>query len=272
MAAATLDDWTRVDAGTFHDFHQGWLSLIKFGLNEGVLPPGFYAHQERKFGAISAGENESDVLALEVPATDGWGEPVPEGGGPVGGRGGAALLEAPPEAALETDLSALPDLAYYAAKQSRLAIKREIDHRVVALIELVSPGNKDRAASVARFVDKAVEALEDGIHLVLIDLLPPGPADPAGMRGAILDRLGFPHEAPAGRPLCVSAFRAGPEARAFARPAAVGESVPEAPLFLTPRHHVPVPLADSYDRARDGIGFFWREVLAGARPAPAGGG
>ena len=212
-------------------------------MNDAVLPPGFYAHQERKFGAVSAGEHESDVLAPEVPATDGWGEPISDGGG--SGVGGTALLEAPPAAKLETDLSSLPDLAYYARKQSRLAIKRGIDHRVVALIELVSPGNKDRAASVERFADKAVEALEDGVHLVLIDLLPHGPADPAGMHGAVLDRLGFAYDPPAGKPLCVSAFRAGPDPRAFARPAAVGDEPPEAPLFLTPKHHVPLPLADS---------------------------
>ena len=256
----TVDDWTRVDAGTFHDFHQTWLAFMKVGLNDEVLPPGFYAQAERRFGAVGASENEADVLTLEMPAGDTFDT--------GGGSGGTALLEAPPAASVETDLSILTELEYYAAKRSRLAIRRGVDHRIVALIEVASPGNKDRRGSVERFVDKAVEAMEDGVHLVLIDLLPPGPADPAGLHGAVLDRLGFRYEPPPEKPLTVAAYRAGAEWKAFAEPLAVGDAPPTVPLFLTPRHHVPLPLADSYAKARGGLGFFWDEVLRGVREVP----
>lgn len=256
-----VDDWTRVDAGTFHDFHQTWLSEIKLGLNRGGLPEGYYAQSERKFGAVSATENEADVLALEVPAADEWGDSARDGGG-------TALLEAPPAAAVETDLSAKSDVRYYAAKQSRLAIKRGIDHRIVALIEIASPGNKDRRVSVERFTRKAVEAMEDGVHLVLIDLLPPGPADPAGLHGAVLDQLGATYAPPAGKPLVAASYRCGMNWRAFAEPLAVGDPPPTVPLFLTPRHHVPLPLGPSYATARGGMGFFWDAVLKGERERP----
>ncbi len=38
-----IHDWTRVDAGIFHDFHQEWTTQIKHVLNSGIMPPDFYA-------------------------------------------------------------------------------------------------------------------------------------------------------------------------------------------------------------------------------------
>jgi hypothetical protein len=33
-----IHDWTRVDAGLFHDFHQSWTVALCNALNSGVLP------------------------------------------------------------------------------------------------------------------------------------------------------------------------------------------------------------------------------------------
>ena len=38
-----IHDWTRVDAGLFHDFHQDWTIELRRSLNAGRLPPGFVA-------------------------------------------------------------------------------------------------------------------------------------------------------------------------------------------------------------------------------------
>jgi Protein of unknown function (DUF4058) len=38
-----IHDWTRVDAGLFHDFHQDWTIELRRSLNAGLLPPGFTA-------------------------------------------------------------------------------------------------------------------------------------------------------------------------------------------------------------------------------------
>ena len=38
-----IHDWTRVDAGLFHAFHQSWSVRIQDALNAGVLPKGYYA-------------------------------------------------------------------------------------------------------------------------------------------------------------------------------------------------------------------------------------
>jgi len=55
-----IHDWTRVDAGIFHDFHHEWISTIKRALNAGVLPPDYYALAEQIAGGLGP-----DVLTLE---------------------------------------------------------------------------------------------------------------------------------------------------------------------------------------------------------------
>ena len=54
-----IHDWTRVDAGIFHDFHNAWLTEIRNVLNNGALPEGYYALTEQHAGRIIP-----DVLAL----------------------------------------------------------------------------------------------------------------------------------------------------------------------------------------------------------------
>ena len=46
-------DWTRVDAGLFHAFHQQWIIAICNALNAGRLPADYFALPERNiFGPI----------------------------------------------------------------------------------------------------------------------------------------------------------------------------------------------------------------------------
>jgi hypothetical protein len=42
-----IHDWTRVEAGIFHDFHHGWIEEIKRTLNAGLLPDDYYALAEQ---------------------------------------------------------------------------------------------------------------------------------------------------------------------------------------------------------------------------------
>ena len=42
-----IHDWTRVPAGTYHFFHQRWISAIADALNGGGLPEGYFAMSER---------------------------------------------------------------------------------------------------------------------------------------------------------------------------------------------------------------------------------
>ena len=45
---------------------------------------------------------------------------------------------------------------------------------------------------------------------------------------------------------------------------AVGDTLPEMPLFLTPEVYVPVPLEATYRAAWEGVPEFWRDVLSAA--------
>src|SRR5436309_2164354 len=130
-----VHDWTRVPAGTFHDFHSAWIIHLKETLNGGLLPEGFYALAEQH-----AGRMITDVLTLQV------GEPEPNGP-PTAGP--AAVATAPPR--VSRKVVASPNAAYRAARRT-VAIRHVSGHRLVALLEIVSPANKDRPASVADFV------------------------------------------------------------------------------------------------------------------------
>ena len=46
--------WTRVTAGTFHDFHNAWITELRNALNGGVLPAGYYALGEQHTGDVSS--------------------------------------------------------------------------------------------------------------------------------------------------------------------------------------------------------------------------
>jgi len=56
--------WTRVTAGTFHDFHTAWITELRNALNGGVLPEGYYALGEQRAGDVSP-----DVLTLHAETT-----------------------------------------------------------------------------------------------------------------------------------------------------------------------------------------------------------
>jgi hypothetical protein len=48
-----IHDWTRVEAGDFHDFHQCWVVEIRNALNRGLLPPG-YPEVARRISSLRA--------------------------------------------------------------------------------------------------------------------------------------------------------------------------------------------------------------------------
>ena len=45
-----VHDWTRTYAGAFHHLHVTWLVEISRALNQGLLPPGYYALGEQVIG------------------------------------------------------------------------------------------------------------------------------------------------------------------------------------------------------------------------------
>lgn len=39
-----VHDWTRVNTGTFHDFHSAWITHLRDALNGGLLPRVLHAY------------------------------------------------------------------------------------------------------------------------------------------------------------------------------------------------------------------------------------
>ena len=160
------------------------------------------------------------------------------------------------------------DAAYYLSRRRTLAIRHATDDRIVAMAEIVSPGNKHSQATIDALVEKSVSAVARGIHLLIIDILPATPRDPNGMHGLIWEYLeSAEYEAPAGCPLTFAAYRSSAPPTAFVEPAAVGDVLPEMPLFLTPGHYVNVPLEPTYIQSYAGMPLRWREVIEGTNPS-----
>ncbi|HYH65825.1 MAG TPA: hypothetical protein VD866_14095, partial [Urbifossiella sp.] len=70
---------------------------------------------------------------------------------------------------------------------------------------------------------------------------------------------------PPDKPLTLAAYAAGEPAHAFVENVAVGEPLPDMPLFLTPEYHVLVPLEASYAAAWAMVPPRWRDELAPPR-------
>jgi hypothetical protein len=245
-----IHDWTRVDHGTFHDFHQGWAPLIRSALNNGLLPPEYEAKVEQH-----TDDGIPDVLALRVtsppPANGNGSGAIP---GPAGGLSTVAV--APPKVAFTTEFASDP----YTKLRKTITVRR--DDRIVALIELVSPGNKSSRHGIEAFVRKVTTAIEHGIHVLVVDLFPPGPRDPKGLHPVIWSEFrDEPYTPPANQPLTLISYDAGSTYRAYVQPVAVGEPLPDMPLFLAPGAYVNVPLESTYSTAFAGISHRTRDLL-----------
>ena len=80
-----------------------------------------------------------------------------------------------------------------------------------------------------------------------MDLFPPSPRDPQGIHKAIWDEVcEAPFELPTDKPLTVAAYSAGEPKTAYVEPVAVGDPLPEMPIFLDPFTYVPAPLETTY--------------------------
>lgn len=241
-----IHDWTKVEAGIFHDFHHAWTEEIKRALNHGLLPPDYYALAEQIAGGYGP-----DVLTLEGPT-----ESASSGSDPS--QGGIALATAHPKVSYRAKTEA--DI--YAAKANRVVVRHVSGHRVIAVIEIVSPGNKRTRPALRTFAEKAAELLRGGVHLLVIDLFPPGPRDPHGIHRVIwteLDECDF--TLPPDRPLTLASYMGGPSQEAFIEPIGRGASLPEMPLFLSAQTYVPVPLEATYQSAWEAVPAIWKKAL-----------
>ncbi len=239
-----IHDWTRVQAGTFHHFHQGWITFLANALNRGGLPPGLIAMSEQV-----TGRPIPDVVTLQT------GNSRRQLGD---SRGGVMLAPPPPSARLVQKVERIN----YAKRKDRVVIRHGLG-RVVAIIELVSPGNKDSHNALCSFVTKACDILNQGIHLVVVDLFPPTPRDPQGLHKAIWDEFeDVPFAFLPDKPLTVASYVGGDSPTAYVETIGVGDPLPPIPLFLTEdEDYVPCPLEATYMEAWAALPALLQELV-----------
>ncbi len=253
-----IHDWTRVGAGTFHAFHLSWISEIQLSLN-GLLPPDYYAQAEQIIGPMGP-----DILTLQLadPPAD---EPAGGYDAVTDSGGGTAVAVARPRTRPTTQFTADAPADFYTSRRRSIVVRHASGDRIVALLEILSPGNKSGRYPFNTFVGKALDALGRGYHLLLIDLFPPTPRDPAGVHAAVWAELSdVPFAPPAETLLTLVSYAVGPSIRAYIEPTAVGREVAPMPLFLDAEQYVDVPLEATYQAAYRGVARRWKAVLEAA--------
>lgn len=234
-----LHDWTRVRDYVSHDFHTGWLVAIRRVLNSGILPTGYYARAEQATRTMGP-----DVLTLQTRnpergTLDSHSSPAP--------TTRLTVPANPPRVAIAA--SSAPRIPSF--KQKRITVRHSSNDRLIAIVELVSPGNKSSRHPLQTFVRKITRAIDARVHALVIDPFPPGKRDPNGIHGAIWPELGGePFTQSPDKRLTVVSYEAGDAAgspnRCYVQPLAAGDVLPDMPLFLEPDEYVNVPLERAY--------------------------
>jgi Protein of unknown function (DUF4058) len=239
-----VHDWSRLEPGDFHDFHQGWVVGICNALNGGLLPAAYMAMSERVTGR-----------AIPDVHTHQTSDPRED-------AGGIAVATTPPFARV----IAKSEKINYAKRADRVVI-RHGRGKVVAIIEIVSPGNKDSRNAIRTFVEKAADILNQGVNLLIVDLFPPSPRDPQGIHKAIWDEFGDePFEVPPGKPLTVASYIGGDIPTAYVEPIGIGDPLPPLPIFLSETRYIPAPLEATYLQTWAVFPALLRDIISGNPP------
>jgi hypothetical protein len=203
------------------------------------LPPGFVAAPNAQLGAYF----KIDLAAFEE--NDSYGNGVTTNGG---GVATATLARPKPTWAIETDVPEddVFEVEIYSVEEERT---------LVAVIEIVSPANKDRPDKRRAFLGKCGALLRKGVAVSIVDLVT---IRHANLYAQMMAFIGHPDRelGPEPPPLYASSCRwttnaEGTRARleAWSSPMAVGQPLPPLPVWLTETQSVLFDLERSYEQA-----------------------
>jgi len=256
-------DWTQVVAGNFHDFHQKWIISLCDLLSNGLLPEDYYAlAEQRAKGPIPdlltleyGDPNESEEHSLRDTRSEPFIRSAPEGN-----QSGALLVEeVPPNVRF---LGELEDADFYAWQADTVTVRHAKGDRVVAYVEIISPGNKSNHLAIKKYGQKLMEALMRGCQFLMIDILPPGRFDPDGLHAAVWPFGAGDCVVTADEPFGMASYRSKGDPYLFFERCGLGQPLPDMPLFITPETYVNLPLEQSYSRAWQSVPTRWRRVMA----------
>jgi uncharacterized protein DUF4058 len=219
---------------SWENFHGGWIFQLVGQLNMRPLPYGFLAEGDVHIGIRVA----ADVAAFEED-------------NPSGERSNGAVATevwAPPRPllALRVDFSKLETFEIRIYDQDRA-------RTLVAAVELVSPGNKDRPESRRAFLDKCATYLREGISVIIVDVVTSRQhnfhadlmelfhSDEAAMRAVTSDLYAVAYR--------VHVVGQQTQLEAWPIALALGASLPTMPLWLTESLCIPLDLEAGYQAA-----------------------
>jgi hypothetical protein len=151
----------------------------------------------------------------------------------------------------------------YAKRADRVVI-RHGRGKVVAIIEIMSPGNKDSRNSIRSFAEKAADILNQGVNLLVVDLFPPTPRDPQGIHKTIWDEFrDEPFDFLPDKPLTVASYIGGDSPAAYVDSVGVRDVLPSPPIFLSDSetYYVRAPLEATYMQAWDVYPALLKELI-----------
>jgi len=217
----------------WESFHATWCSTLADHLNERILPAGYLALEQVNPGAVI----EIDVATFAEEAR----EPSPAVDGGVATLPRTVWVPASPPMVLP---GAFPE-RYTVEVHST-----EGGRTLVAAIELVSPGNKDRATRRRLFASKCATYLARGAGLVVVDTVTSGHHN---LHNELVTMLDFEPglRLPDAASLSAVAYRplsgeGGDRVETWPWALAVGEALPTVPLSLAASCCVAVDLEASW--------------------------
>jgi hypothetical protein len=214
--------------------HSAWADSLMAYLN-GRLPPGYFAAIQVHIGS----RVEVDVATLERET------PTVAGNGP--GVALATEVWAPPAPPLVMP-GTLPD------EIEVQVIGGPTGAHLVAAVELVSPGNKDRPEARRAFAAKCASYLQSGIGVVAVDVVTQRQAN---LHDELIDLLeqGPSYRFPDGCDVYAVSYRParrneGDQIDIWTHPLALGQTLPVVPLALRGGPTLPLDLEATYTEAR----------------------
>jgi hypothetical protein len=222
----------------WESFHARWAVALSDMLN-GLLPERYLAEVQIHLGR----QVEADVAEFELTPSI-YGQ---EGNGAPGGVAVQVQTWAPPAAAQTVDIVFPDDIEVQVFDMGE-------SKQLVGVIELISPGNKDRPEARRTFAAKCVAYLQRGIGLVIVDIVT---IRGGNLHHGVLDLLGQAEGSvlPTDTALYAAAYRPahrGDKNQLDLWPTALalGQPLPLLPLALRGAFFVPVDLEATYSEAR----------------------
>ena len=220
----------------WHAFHNAWATYIAADLNQ-RLPEGYFAEANVQFGI------EIDVATFEEAGPEATHHASPGDG-----------VDYPPAASsaewsVPAPTQTIP-IAILTDTVEVLVFNREAGPTLAGAIELVSPANKDRPAHRDAFISKCAAYLQQGVGLVVVDVVTDRRAN---LHNELLARLHAPGVGPWEAELYAVSYRpvhrAGqPSLDMWQASVTVGSSLPMMPLWLRGNLCFPVDLDATYNR------------------------